>query len=117
MPLYDLGVQRMQPRLRGVQAMNSPRPTRCEKCGKKKVRRVLLEPSATYDGCSPMHPRGPRGTASAERAPDRVRPQEETRPGQEGPADIVLGRRLPNYWRKEVQGVACLPHSRRACEP
>jgi len=42
--------------------MNKPQPTHCEKCGKKKVRRVILKPPATYNNYSPMHPRKRRGS-------------------------------------------------------
>jgi hypothetical protein len=42
--------------------MSQPQPTRCEKCGKKKVRRLILKPCATYNSYSPMHPRKHRGS-------------------------------------------------------
>ena len=42
--------------------MDAKQPTRCEKCGQKKVRRVLLKPCATYNNYSPMHPRKNRGS-------------------------------------------------------
>jgi len=62
MPLYDLECSVCARAFEAFQAMNQPQPTRCPKCGKKKVRRVLLKPCATYNNYSPMHPRKNRGT-------------------------------------------------------
>ena len=62
MPLYDLGCSACGYTFEAFQAMNQPQPTRCEKCGAKKVRRVFLKPVATYNSYSPMHPRKRRGS-------------------------------------------------------
>ena len=62
MPLYDLQCSACGATSEEFQAMNQPQPTRCEKCGKKKVHRCILKPVATYNKYSPMHPRKMRGT-------------------------------------------------------
>ena len=62
MPLYDLECSACGDTTEKFQAMDAPQPTRCGKCGKKKVRRVLLKPCATYNNYSPCHPRKRRGT-------------------------------------------------------
>ena len=62
MPLYDLQCSACGNTFEAFQPMSQPQPTRCEKCGKKKVRWVLLKPCATYNSYSPMHPRKHRGS-------------------------------------------------------
>ena len=62
MPLYDLECSACGYSFEEFQAMDAKQPTRCEKCGQKKVRRVLLKPCATYNNYSPMHPRKNRGS-------------------------------------------------------
>lgn len=62
MPLYDLECSACGAKSEAFQAMFAKQPTRCEKCGAKKVRRVLLQPPATCNSYSPMHPRKRRGT-------------------------------------------------------
>ena len=61
MPLYDLQCSACGQTSEAFQAMDAKQPTRCEKCGRKKVHRVLLKPCATYNNYSPCHPRKNRG--------------------------------------------------------
>lgn len=69
MPLYDLQCSACGTCFEAFQAMNQPQPTRCRKCGRKKVRRVLLKPCAAHDNYSPMHPRKNRGKGIGRKAP------------------------------------------------
>jgi len=43
------------------QTMDAKQPTRCEKCGKKKVRRVLVKPPKAHSNYEDGHPRKGRG--------------------------------------------------------
>lgn len=62
MPTYDLQCSACGVYSEAIQPMHAPQPTRCEKCGKKKVRRVILSPPGTYNSYSPAHPRKNRGS-------------------------------------------------------
>ena len=62
MPQYDLECSVCGYGFEAYQLMDAKQPTRCPKCGRKKVRRVLLKPPATYNKYSPMHPRKNRGS-------------------------------------------------------
>ena len=66
MPLYDLQCSACGHTFEAFQAMDAKQPTRCEKCGRKKVRRVLAEAA-----CGPQQLRG-RATREAR---DRHRPK------------------------------------------
>jgi putative FmdB family regulatory protein len=61
MPLYDLQCSACGHSFEAFQAMNQPQPTRCEKCGKKKVRRVLVKPPKGHNKYDDGHPRKNRG--------------------------------------------------------
>ena len=61
MPLYDLQCNTCGNVTEAFQAMNQPQPTRCERCGKRKVRRVILKPPAAHNTYAPMKPRKTRG--------------------------------------------------------
>ena len=61
MPNYDLQCSACGHVFEAFQPMDAKQPTRCSKCGKKKARRVILKPPATYNSYSPMHPRKHRG--------------------------------------------------------
>lgn len=62
MPMYDLQCEACGHAFEGFQPMHEPQPARCDKCGEKKVRRLILKPVATYNSYSPLHPRKKRGT-------------------------------------------------------
>jgi putative FmdB family regulatory protein len=67
MPLYDLECSACGHTFEVFQAMDARQPTRCEKCGKRKARRVLVRPPATHNNYSPMHPRKNRGSGIGRR--------------------------------------------------
>jgi putative FmdB family regulatory protein len=62
MPLYDLQCSACGHAYEAFQAMTQPQPVRCEKCGKKKARRVLVKPPAARDTYEDGHPRKNRGS-------------------------------------------------------
>jgi putative FmdB family regulatory protein len=62
MPLYDVQCSACAHEFEDFQTMDAKQPVRCEKCGRKKARRVLIKPCATYNKYSPMHPRKKRGS-------------------------------------------------------
>jgi len=62
MPLYDVQCSACGDTREVFQAMFAKQPTKCARCGKKKVRRVLLKPCAAHNTYSPMHPRKKRGS-------------------------------------------------------
>lgn len=61
MPLYDVECRACGARNEVFQAMDAKQPTRCARCGKKKVVRVLVKPPAAHNTYSPYHPRKNRG--------------------------------------------------------
>ena len=94
--------------------MNQPQPTRCEKCGKKKVRRVLLKPCATYNSYCRAPAQEPR-----KRHRPEGRLMEFVRKKKRGQNQKVRrtwfseeGYRI--VWRKEVYGVR-VPARFQAC--
>ena len=62
MPTYDYACSACGHRFERFESMSAGGLKTCEKCGKKKVRRVLLKPCATYNSYSPCHPRKNRGS-------------------------------------------------------
>ncbi len=61
MPYYDLKCDACNEVSEGFQKMDAKQPTRCTKCGKQKVRRIIVKAPAFRDTYSPMHPRRNRG--------------------------------------------------------
>jgi putative FmdB family regulatory protein len=61
MPLYDLECSACGEISEDIQTMDAKQPTRCAKCGKRQVRRILLKPPAYHNHFSPLHPRKNRG--------------------------------------------------------
>jgi len=61
MILYDVTCNACGEMWEELQKMNAPQPTKCPKCGKKKVRRAFRKAVATYNKYSPLHPRKNRG--------------------------------------------------------
>jgi len=61
MPLYDLQCSACGHAFEAFQAMDAKQPARCEKCGRKKVRRVLVTPPKGHNKYEDVHPRKSRG--------------------------------------------------------
>ena len=61
MPWYDLECGACGEMSEAFQKMDAKQPTRCQKCGKRKVRRVLLKAPAAFDTYPTDHPRKNRG--------------------------------------------------------
>lgn len=61
MPLYDLQCSACGYEFEAFQAMEAKQPTRCPKCGKRRVRRVLLRPPKGHNRYDDGHPRKGRG--------------------------------------------------------
>ena len=61
MPRYDVMCDNCKEKWEEYQGMNDVQPTKCPKCGKKKVHRVFRKAVATYNKYSPCHPRKNRG--------------------------------------------------------
>ena len=61
MPWYDLECSACGEISEAQQKLDAKQPTRCPKCGKRQVRRMILKAPATRNTYSPMHPRRNRG--------------------------------------------------------
>jgi putative FmdB family regulatory protein len=61
MPLYDLVCGACGETSEAFQPMNAKQPTRCAKCGVRRVRRAITKAPATRNTYSPLHPRKHRG--------------------------------------------------------
>jgi putative FmdB family regulatory protein len=61
MPLYDLQCSACGHTFEAFQAMDAKQPTRCGKCGRKKVRRILVRPPKGHNKYEDGHPRKGRG--------------------------------------------------------
>ena len=62
MPNYDCQCNACGEVYEEFQKMDTPQPTKCPKCGKKKAHHIYTTPVATYNKYSPLHPRKLRGT-------------------------------------------------------
>ncbi len=61
MPIYDLDCSACGNISEEFQSIHEKQPTRCAKCGKRQVRRVILKAPAFLNRYSPLHPRRNRG--------------------------------------------------------
>ncbi len=61
MPCYDLECRACGLISEANQKMDARQPTRCLKCGQRKVYRMILKPPAFKNTYSPLHPRRNRG--------------------------------------------------------